>query len=279
MEIARIETRWQELTRELAVCRRLLKARLRGQMQYRGSFVMQLLGGFILHSMELVAVLSLLHNFDDLAGWTAGEVAFLYAMANISFALAQIVAAGFEDFDRMVVRGEFDRILVRPMSAFLQILATDLSLRRLGAMAQGFVALAIALNMTDVEWTLGRATFLPIAVVSAAGLYLLLFTLEATLCFWTTEGTEAVNAVTFGGRTLAGYPLHIYDLWMRRTFLFLIPLGFVIYLPATYVLGKETPLGLPGWTQFLAPLATVAFAFVASTLWGVGIRRYRSTGS
>ncbi len=268
-----------DLLDELAICRRLLGARVRGQLQYRASFALQVVGNVAIHGAELVALFALFATFDELGGWSAGEVAFLYALAYISFAIAHILATGFGQFGRMIVRGEFDRVLTRPMNPFLQVLASDLNLRHLGGMLQGFVALGIALSLVDVDWTIAKAFYLPISVLSAAALYLLLFTLEATLCFWTTDGTEAMNAVTYGGRLLAVYPLHVFDVWLRRFFLFVVPLGFVIYLPTTYLLDKPTPLDLPGWTRFVAPFVTIAFGFVAAWLWRIGIRRYRSTGS
>lgn len=268
-----------ELQEELVICRRLLGAKVRGQLQYRASFALQIVGNVAIHGAELVALLALFRTFDSLGGWSGSEVAFLYALAYISFGLAQILATGFAHFGRMILRGDFDRVLTRPMNPFLQVLASDLNLRHLGGMLQGFVAFGIALGLVEVDWTAGKLLYLPVYVLSAAGLYLLLFTLEATLCFWTTDGNEAVNAVTYGGRLLAVYPLHVFDVWLRRFFLFAVPLGFVIYLPMTYVLDKPSPLGLPGWAPFVAPLVTAVFAMAAGWLWQVGIGRYRSTGS
>ena len=264
---------------ELAICRPLLGAKVRGQLQYRVSFGLQIVGNVAIHGAELIALLALFRTFNTLGGWSGGEVAFLYALAYISFAIAHIMATGFGQFGRMILRGDFDRVLTRPINPFLQVLASDLNLRHLGGMLQGFIAFGIALRLTNIDWTAGKILYLPVYVLSAAALYLLLFTLEATLCFWTTDGNEAVNAVTYGGRLAAVYPLHVFDAWLRRFFLFVVPLGFVIYLPTTYVLDKPTPLDLPGWTPFVAPLVTATFAILAGWLWQVGIRRYRSTGS
>lgn len=267
------------LWEELKICRRLLGAKIHGQLQYRTSFLLQVLGNLLIHAAELIALMALFGTFGQLGDWRAGEVAFLYAVTYVSFAIGQIAATGFHQFSRMIVRGEFDRVLTRPVNPFLQILASDLNLRHLGGMLQGFVAFGIAVSLVEIHWTLGKIIYVPVFVVSAGALYLLLFTLEATLCFWTTESNEAVNAVTYGGRTLAVYPLNIYDVWLRRFFLFVVPLGFVIFLPATYVLGKPLPFGFPEWTRFIAPAVTVVFGVVAARLWLLGISRYRSTGS
>ena len=36
------------------------------------------------------------------------------------------------------------------------------------------------------------------------------FSIEATVCFWTTEATEVLNAFTYGGATITQYPLNIF---------------------------------------------------------------------
>lgn len=268
-----------ELGTEVRLYRRLIGARLRGQMQYRASFLLQVVGNALLHLMELLAIFILFQRFERLGGWRAGEVAFLYGLSSLSFGLAHTFSAGFDGFGRQIVRGEFDRVLVRPLSAFVQVLAADVALRQLGRILSGLVAFGFALRLVEIDWTLGRLLYLPVIIVSAAILFVALFTLEATLCFWTTEATEVVNAFTYGGTTLAQYPLHVFDAWLRRLFLYIIPVGFVIYAPALYLLDKDTPLALPPATRFLAPVAAIAFALAAGAAWRFGVRHYRSTGS
>ncbi|MGH2532009.1 MAG: ABC transporter permease [Thermomicrobiales bacterium] len=264
---------------ELELYRRLAGARVRGQMRYRTSFLIQVVSNFALMFTELIVIYILFRHFESLGGWHGGEVAFLYAFSAIPFSIAHMVGSGFTGFQDQMVRGEFDRVLVRPASAFGQVLSSDLQLRHIGRLTQGCVALVIALTLVDVEWTTGRILYAPIAILSAVVLFTSLFTLEATLCFWTTEGTEAINAFTYGGTTLAQYPMHIYDQWLRRLFLWIIPLGFVVFQPALYLLDKPDPLGLPSVARFLAPIAALCFAVVTGAFWRIGIRHYRSTGS
>jgi ABC-2 type transport system permease protein len=267
------------LARELRIYRLVAGARIRGQMQYKTSFVLQFLGVFLVNALELATIFILYRHFATMGGWRAGEVAFLYGLSAMSFGLAKVFGSAFDGFSQMIVRGEFDRVLTRPITPVVQVFCSDVKLHQLGRFLQGAIAFAIALRLVDVEWTFGRLIYLPVVVASAAVLFTALFTFEATMCFWTTEATEAVNAFTYGGTTLAQYPLHIFDVWLRRLFLWLIPLGFTIFLPALYLLNKPDPLGLPGFTHFIAPFVAVAFSLVASYFWRLGIRHYRSTGS
>jgi ABC-2 type transport system permease protein len=73
--------------------------------------------------------------------------------------------------------------------------------------------------------------------------------------------------------------MHIYGKWMRRLFGYLIPLAFVNYFPALYILGKSDPIGAPSWFRFMSPVAALGSVVVATVIWRAAVRRYRSTGS
>ena len=267
------------LAAELAICRRLVGARFRGQLQYRGSFVAQIAGNFGLHLTELAAILILFSHFGSIGGWRVQEVAFLYGLSCLSFGIAHLIGSGFAAFSTLIHQGTFDRVLVRPVGTLLQVMAGDFQIRRLGEAIQGAVVLGVAIGIGDIDWTVGKLAYLPVVVASAVLLYVALLSIEATVCFWTTQAIEVLNAFTYGGSDMAQYPLHIYQGWLRSFLLFVVPIGFVIYLPSLYLLDKPDPLGLPAVAPFLAPVAATAFALVAGMLWRLGVRHYRSTGS
>jgi ABC-2 type transport system permease protein len=77
---------------------------------------------------------------------------------------------------------------------------------------------------------------------------------------------------------LTQYPVNVYDQWLRRFFAFVVPMAFVAYFPALYVLDKPDPLGLPQFLQFISPLVAVAVAAIAAAVWRTAVRHYRSAG-
>ena len=77
---------------------------------------------------------------------------------------------------------------MRPVDTLLQVLASDMQIRRLGEAIQGLVVLGVAISLGDIAWDLGRILYLPVVVASAVLLYTALFSIEATVCFWTARG-------------------------------------------------------------------------------------------
>lgn len=267
------------LRNELAVTLRIMGIRWRGQMAYRASFWMQVVSNFIINTAEVLALFAMFYRFDDLGGWTLAEVAFLHGISMITFSIADTIVVGLNAVPNQIRMGEFDRVLIRPMSSWLQSVVSEVSLRHLGQFSQGLIVFIYAVSNLPIEWSLAKVGVVAMMVIVGFALFSALFTVEAILSFWTVNGVEAVNAFTYGGSTLARFPLHVLERWMRFLFLWMVPVGFVSYYPTLYVLGKEDPLGNPAWFMFLGPLFVLLFCLLIAWGWGQAIRRYRSTGS
>ena len=258
---------------------RYLSVSIRGQMQYRASFVMLTVSHLAATVVEFVAILALFDRFGSLEGWSLRQVAFLYGLVNVSFAFAEAASGGFDTFGSMVKSGDFDRLLLRPRSTVLQLAGQELTLRRVGRLAQGGAVLAWACAGMDIDWSLAKAALLAASVVGGACLFFGLVALQATLAFWTTETLEIMNTVTYGGVQTTQYPLSVYRPWFRRFFTFGAPLACVSYFPAVAIMGVADPLGAPVWFQYASPLVGAGFLLVALRAWEFGARRYVSTGS
>ena len=93
----------------------------------------------------------------------------------------------------------------------------------------------------------------------------------ACIQFWTIDSNEVANAFTYGGNTITQYPMTVFPKEIVKGLTFLLPLAFVNWYPALYVLDKPDPFGFPEWLQFASPLA--ARAARARRLAGLAHRR------
>lgn len=252
---------------------------IRGQMQYRASFVMMTLGHFCVTGIEFLGLWALFDRFEKLNEWTLPEAALFYGMVHLAMAIAEAVPRGFDVFGGMVRSGDFDRLLLRPRSTALQVLGQHIQLMRAGRFLQGLAVLLWASKALGIAWTPATLALLTGAVLGGACLFSGLFILQAAVCFWTVESIEIMNCFTYGGVEAAQFPLTIYRPWFRRVFTFLIPLATINYFPAHVILGRVEPLGSPVSFQWLAPAVGVAFLTMSLQVWRVGVRHYCSTGS
>ena len=258
--------------------RRLVGAQIRSQLQYRLSFALDFGGTFLISFIDFLAVLVIFHNVQQLGVWSVREVALLYALSSIAFAFTDLVIGHLDQFPQKVRDGNFDILLVRPRGTLFQVVASDFQLRRLGRATQGAVVLVYALAALHLHWTVGRALVLVVTVPAAVVIYASIWTIGACLAFWTTDGGEFVNAFTYGGSFMTQYPIDIYSAWLRRFLAYVVPLAFVCYFPALFLLDKPDPLGLPRALEFASPLVALAGAVVAGAVWQFAVRHYRSAG-
>jgi ABC-2 type transport system permease protein len=229
--------------------------------------------------IEFLGIWALFDRFGNLRGWNLPEVALFYGLVSTAFAIAEGCGRGFDSFAGAVRSGEFDRVLLRPWAAALQVVGREVQLVRVGRFAQGLFVLAWAGTSVGVGWTLPRLALTLATVIGGACLFVGVFVLQATLCFWTVDALEIVNTVTYGGVETGQYPLTIYRDWFRHFFTYVVPLACVTYFPAVAILGRTDPLGTSRLFQASAPLSGVAFLFAALQVWKIGVRHYRSTGS
>ena len=258
---------------------RFLGVSMQSQMQYRVSFALLTVGHFAATAIEFLAILVLFDRFSALDEWSLPEVAFFYGLVNIAFSIADAAAYGFDRFGNMVKLGDFDRILLRPRSSALQLAGQELTLKRIGRLAQGLAILLWASTALEIGWTPANGALLLGAIAGGAALFMGIVVLQATLAFWTIESLEIFNAVTYGGVQTSQYPLPIYRSWFRKFFIYVVPLATVSYFPSLAIIGRSDPLGSTLLVQYLSPLVGVVFLVLSLQVWKVGVRHYQSTGS
>ncbi|WP_405736475.1 ABC transporter permease [Streptomyces sp. NBC_00028] len=252
---------------------------IRSTMAYRASFAMTTLGNFTATAFDFVAILLMFSRVDALGGYTLPEIAFLYGLSSVAFGLADLCLGSMERLGRRVRDGTLDTLLVRPAPVLAQMAADQFGLRRLGRVTQGTMVLVYALATVDIDWTALKLLLMPVMILSGAGIFAAVFVAGAAFQFVAQDASEVQNAFTYGGTTLLQYPPTVFATELVRGVTFVLPLSFVNWLPATYVLGRPIPLGLPQWVAFLSPLVAAGCCALAGLAWRAGLRSYRSTGS
>ncbi|MEU4731643.1 ABC transporter permease [Streptomyces sp. NPDC023588] len=252
---------------------------IRSTMTYRTSFLLSTFGNAAITLLDFVAISIMFSHVDVLGGFTLPEIALLYGSCSASLGLADLTLGNTDRIGARIRDGSLDTMLVRPVPVLAQVAADRFALRRLGRIGQGLGVLAWAISALDVEWTAGKVLLVPLMVLAGAGIFGAVMVAGAAFQFLAGDAAEVQNSFTYGGCTMLQYPPTVFAKDLLRGVTFVVPLAFVNWLPALYVLGRPDPLGLPGWAAFLSPLVALAVFVPASLAWRAGVRSYRSTGS
>ncbi|WP_322762549.1 ABC transporter permease [Frankia sp. Cr2] len=251
----------------------------RAAWQYRASVALLAVGQFLSTGLDLAVIGVLFANVPRLADFDFAEVAFLYGTSSTSFALSNMLFGSMERIGERIRDGSLDVMLVRPVGLLVQVATDGFSPRRLGGLAQGIGVLGLAIARLDVAWNPGRALLVAVMVITGVGLFSAIWIAGAAFQFVVQQAAEAMNAVTYGGNFLTQYPMSLYGRHGMQTLTFIVPLAFLNWQPALYVLAKPDPLGLPTAFRFASPLVAGVGLVLAAGAWRTGLRHYRSTGS
>ncbi len=252
---------------------------IRSTMAYRASFAMTAFGNFAATALDFAAILLMFSRVDRLGGYSLPEVALLYGVSGVAFGFADLALGSMDRLGRRVRDGTLDTLLVRPVPVLAQVAADRFALRRLGRITQGLLVVGYALAVLDIHWTPLKVLLMPVMLLSGAGIFSAVFVAGAAFQFVAQDASEVQNSFTYGGNTLLQYPPTVFAKDMLRGVTFVLPLAFVNWLPALYVLGRPYPLDLPEWVAFAPPVVAALCCALAGIAWRAGLRAYRSTGS
>ncbi|MGW0393927.1 ABC transporter permease [Streptomyces sp. NPDC003042] len=252
---------------------------IRSTMTYRTSFFLSTFGNAAITLLDFVAIYVMFSHVDVLGGFALPEIALLYGSCSASLGLADLLLGNTDRIGARIRDGSLDTMLVRPVPVLAQVAADRFALRRLGRVAQGLGVLGWAVSALEVEWTAGKVLLVPVMILAGAGIFGAVMVAGAAFQFLAGDAAEVQNSFTYGGCTMLQYPPTVFAKDLLRGVTFIVPLAFVNWLPALYVLGRPDPLGLPGWVAFVSPLVAFVVFLPASLAWRAGVRSYRSTGS
>jgi ABC-2 type transport system permease protein len=256
-----------------------LSINVKALLEYRLSAWLVAAGQTLTTALGFLSLSLLFQRFGSLAGWSFAEAAVCFSVTYTAFAISETFARGFDAFSRMVIQGEFDRVLLRPRSTIIQVLGAKLDITRLSRVICGIIIICAVIPRSDIYWDFSKICTLVLMILGGSAVFTGIFILGATVCFFTLEGLEVINIFTDGGRELASYPLPVYGKWITRFFTFIIPFGCMNYLPLLYLTGRVEPNGLPPWCYMLMPLLGFLFILPCVLVWRFGVRHYSSAGS
>jgi ABC-2 type transport system permease protein len=256
----------------------LAGASLRGQMEYRSQFLTMVLMGLVYQGTGFVFIWVVVSRFEALAGWTLGEVAFLYALRLLSHAVYGLLFNGTARVYWLVKQGEFDRYLVRPLPALAQVMFERVHVAGLGDLLGGLVMLAVTARLVPVDWSVLALGYLVLAVVGGALVEGAVRLAGAALSFRVTN-LQSLNMLLDNlFSTFGSYPLGIYTTGVRALLTFVVPVAFVAYVPAAVLLGRADELGVRPEVAYGAPLAGLCLFVLAHRFWRWQIGYYQSAG-
>lgn len=261
----------------------LTSAVLRFSVQRQLEYPLFLVSWVLLIPIQAFAGLWMLRiladRFENIAGWSFGELAFLYGLSLLSHALIVIFFIQTWSIEDFVIRGGFDRLLVRPINVLFHFIVSGINLIGVIDLIPAVMIFFYACSLIHFEWSYLRSMELAAILLGAtlirAGIYLTL----GSAAFWTKKSRPLVVGGMITMERATSYPQTIFPYLIQVALTFILPIGFITFYPSAGFLGKPQPFiyiqHAWAWTLVVGLLVSGC----ACIFFRMGLRRYESSGS
>jgi len=238
----------------------------------RLSVLLFLLGKMLRFVLFFIFLLTLFSRTNRLADYSSSQVIFFFLTFNLIDTLAQLFFREVYRFRPMVVSGDFDLVLIKPINPLFRALAggaDPLDLVMLVPYIGGLVYVGGLAGGVTLGQFLYYVLLLANGLLIATGFHILVLALAIV----TTEIDHAImiyRDITSMGRI----PVDIYREPLRSFLLFVIPVGVMVTVPARAFLGLLSPIAGLG-----ACVIGVVFFSLCLGIWRYALRQYSSASS
>lgn len=245
-------------------------------MQSKVDFLIGLLGFFFTQFMGIAFLYLVFQQIPDLSGWTFEQLIFVYGFAQIPRGIDHLFTDNIWLVAwRLVITGDFDRFMLRPMNVFFQVISEKLQPDALGELLVGFSLVIISLVKGVAIIDAMHICMFIISIFAGAVIYTSIKLFFATIAFWIKRSGPFLQ-VAYEMSNFAKYPTEIYSKIVRFIITWIIPFAFVAYIPARYfVIQNQSALFSIGIEVVIA----IIFWIVAYSFFSYGISKYESAGN
>ncbi len=253
----------------LNLLRVFYRTSIQTDLEYRADFFTRL-GASVLGLLTTVGGLSIAFQYTSrIKGWSFTDALVLLAIYYLMDGLIEmIIAPNMREIMNQVREGTLDFVLLKPVSS--QFMATFRTLNIWRA-ANILVGLGLAIYAVGrLALQVGGVNAALFAVTLAAGLAVIysLWLVLVTLTFWFVR-IDNLEQIIWQAFETGRYPVEIYPNWLRLTLTYVIPVVFIITVPASALTGR-----LELWQGGLAAGIAAASLVGSSLFWRFGLRHY-----
>ena len=247
---------------------------LKSSLEYKISFILTMIAQVLSIFAAVFVLFSLFNKFGILKDFSLNECLLALSIVHFGYYYAEFIFRGFDHFSKLIKKGNFDLLLIRPENIYLQILGSEMEPTKISRLIATLGMLIYAIIVNKISFTLINIIVLIVTLLGSIMTFGSLLIIGAGISFYTVEGLEIVNIFTCGSRQLGEYPMGIYNTTLKKIFTYIIPLSCLNYYPVLYILNRTNNLLFA-----LSPLFTIVIVIISIFFFNYSLKHYQSSGS
>ena len=252
----------------------LAKISIMREMEFRSNFVLGIIRQFLWLFTFLFSISVIFQNTDAIYGWTKEEVILILALSRIFEGILDItISRNIAEFPGFIQKGTFDYILTKPLPSQLYMAFRTVNIYIIGNVIAGLLLFGTLIASGSITITLSNGfLFLWVSAMGLITFYSILITTASAAFFF--ERLEALWGLMNLYTEPLTVPMNIFPRIPRIILTYIIPVAFVVFVPAQILTNKaHVPMGI------IATCIAAIFLLIANIAWRTGLSRYTSASS
>lgn len=248
---------------------------IKSLIEYRGDFILGIIGFLFVQTVGVIFLQLIFNTIPSLNGWSFYEILFIYGFAQIPRGIDHVFTDYLWIFSwKTIVKGEFDRYLLRPLNPLFQVICERFQPDGFGEILVGILLVVTASLQLNIEYNFLSCLAFVFVVICATFIYTAIKLAVASLAFW-VKFAQSYLYMVYQLSGFAKYPVTIYPTAVKGVLTFIIPFAFTGFYPGSYFLGKgDAFMGI--WMVFFIAIVTTLIAY---RIWLQGMKVYESSGN
>lgn len=250
---------------------------IQSTLLFRGSLLVNILTDFLRSLSTFLVILISFFSISSFAGYDFVTVVFIFMFSHLSYGLCMMFFSSLRNFGDKVKAGELDIIMLKPVNTLGYVCCSSVNI---GSVSHIIISIILFVCLDDafgIEWTLAKALYFLLALISSALLQGAILLVISSLSFEMVD-VRGLNNLYAGFREFTWYPLTVYNKVTQYIMLSFIPLGYISFVPTGIFMKHEVNSMLPSVLINGAPVLGIVVFILSYQYWKFKIRQYHSTG-
>lgn len=255
---------------------RLIKVSIKSQLSYKRDFCIQFLVWSIYSIVPFLAINLIFVKFGLYNYKMQNQLMLLYGIFLVGYDTARMLGRGFDNFQKLIYRGDLDIYYIRPLPITYQVISNDIFLRRLAGVLQGIILLIISIKLINYQRLVALVLFIMLLIFFLFIMYLGFFILSSAIFFISIAPSNILSFFIETSKNFGYLPLDMINKPVVLLFKYIIPIYFIAYKPLVVFLSSADNFFISLIPAFIFSFSIFALSIVLFHFFSL---KYKSTNN
>ncbi len=238
-------------------------------MEYRADFFTRILAS-LLGLLTTIGGIGIAFNYtSNIKGWSFAQVLVLLAVYYLMNGMIEMfIAPNMRNVMGQVRDGTLDFVLLKPVSSQFLASFRTINVWQIVNVLVGAGMLTYAVGKLSLTVGIGQALAFGVTLGAGAGVVYSFWLCLVTTTFWFIK-VDNIEQIVWQAFEAGRYPIEIYPAWLRGALTYVVPITFILTVPAQALAGK-----VGGASVFAALGVAGVLLVLSSSFWRFGLKHY-----